>query len=94
MFLLQWHIFHDVRITSSCGTFALRMELTLNLRFVFVHHCDTFFISPNYVIYSFDVITFFDDARITLYFGTFELHMEIMLQLRFGFVRLIVTYFL
>ena len=34
----------------------------------------------NYVIYLFDVVTFFDDVRITLYFGTFELHTEITLE--------------
>ena len=29
--------FYDVRITLFFGTFELRMEITLQLRFVFVH---------------------------------------------------------
>ena len=45
------------------------------LRLVFVRDCDVFFISSQYVIYLFDVVTFFDDVRIMLHFGTFELHM-------------------
>ena len=73
------HIFHDIRITFFCGTFALRMEITLKLRFIFVRHCDVFLLRHNYVIYLFDVVTFFDDVRITLYFGTFELRTEITL---------------
>ena len=81
------HIFHDIRITFFCGTFALRMKITLKLRFIFVRHCDVFLLRHNYVIYLFDVVTFFDDVRITLYFGTFELRMEITLQLRFVFAR-------
>ena len=40
MLFLQRHIFHDVMITFFCGTFALRMEITLKLRFVFVRQCD------------------------------------------------------
>ena len=28
-----------------CDTFALRMKITLQLRFVFVRHCDVFFIT-------------------------------------------------
>ena len=55
------------------------MEITLQLRFVFVRHCDVFLLSLNYVIYLFDVVTFFDDVRITLYFGMVELRMEITL---------------
>ena len=68
------------------GTFAQRMEcynypslLFLILTYILLRH--------NYLIYFFDVVTFFYDVRITLYFGTFELCMEIMLQLRFAFVR-------
>ena len=34
----------------------------------------------NYVIYLFDVATFFDDVSITLYFGLFELRTEITLK--------------
>ena len=59
------------------------MEITLQLRFVFVCHCDVFLLRRNYVIYLFDVVTLFNDVRITFYFGTFELRMEITLQLRF-----------
>ena len=70
-----------------CGTFELRMEATLQLRFVLVRHCDVFLLRHNYVVYLFDVVTFFNDVRITFYFGMFELRMEITLQLRFIFVR-------
>ena len=56
---LTMHIFHDIRITFFCGTFALRMKITLKLRFIFVRHCDVFLLRHNYVIYLFDVLTFF-----------------------------------
>ena len=36
--------FDNVRFTLYFAAFELRMELTLQLRFVFVHHCDVFFI--------------------------------------------------
>ena len=48
------------------------------LRFVFLR-VTHFLFRHNYVIYLFDVITFFDDVRITLYFGTLELLTEITL---------------
>ena len=67
--------------------FELRMEITLQLCFVFARHCDVFLLRYNYVIYLFDVVTFFDNVRITLYFGTFELRLEITLQLRYVFAR-------
>ena len=60
--------------------FELRMEITLQLCFVFAHHCDGFLLRYNCVIYLFDVVTFLDDVRITLYFSTFELRTEITLQ--------------
>ena len=47
------------------------MEITLQLRFVFVRHSEVFLLHLNYVIYLFDEITFFDDGRITLCSGTF-----------------------
>ena len=65
--------------------FELRMEITLQLCFIFARYCKVFLLRYNYVIYLFDVVTFFDNVRITLYFGTFELRMEITLQLRFVF---------
>ena len=74
MLFLQWHIFHDVRITFFCGMFELCMEITWKLRFVFVRHCDVFLLRYNYVIYLFDVVTF-------------ELRLEITLQLRYVFAR-------
>ena len=64
----------------------LRMEIMLQLCFVFARHCHVFLLRYNYVIYLFDVVTFFDDVRNRFYFGTFELRMEITLQLRFVFV--------
>ena len=76
-------IMSDVHFFSlawlDCSLFELRTEITLQLRFVFVHHCDTFLLRHNYVIYLFDVATFFHDVRITLYFGTFELRTAITL---------------
>ena len=60
--------------------FELRMEITLQLCFVFARHCDRFLLRYNCVIYLFDVVTFFDDVRITLYFSTFELRTETTLQ--------------
>ena len=45
LFLLE-HIFHGFRSTFFCGTFTLRMEITLKLRFVFIRHCEGFFITP------------------------------------------------
>ena len=59
--------------------FELRMEITLQLCFVFARHCDVFSLSRNYVIYLFVAVTFFDDVRIALYFSTFELRTEIAL---------------
>ena len=63
------------------------MEITLQLRFVFVRHCEVFSITSQLRYSLFDVVAFFYDDRITLCFGMFELRMEVMLQLRFIFVR-------
>ena len=49
--------------------FELRMEITLQLCFVFACHCDVFLLRCSYVIYLLDVVTF-------------ELRLEITLQLR------------
>ena len=65
----------------------LCMEITLQLWFVYARHCDVFLLCYSYVIYLFDVVTFFDNVRIKLYFGTFELRLEIILQLRYVFAR-------
>ena len=79
MFFLQLHIFHDVRITFLGGTFGLRMEITLQLRFVFVLHYDVFFITSK-LRYLFVRCSYvFYNVRITLYFGTFKSRMEIKL---------------
>ena len=59
--------------------FELRMEITLELRFVFARHCDVFLLRHKHVIYLFVVVTYFDDVIITLYFSTFELRTEITL---------------
>ena len=67
--------------------FELRIEIALQLYFVFARHCDVFLLRHNYVIYLFNVVTFFDNVRITLYFGTFKLRTEITLQLHFVFAR-------
>ena len=76
--------FDNVRITLYFGTFELRLEITLQLRYVFARHCDVILLRHNdvvllrhnYVIYLFDVVMFFDNVRITLYFGTFELRLK------------------
>ena len=54
--------------------FELRMEITLQLCFVFARHCDVLILRYNYVIYLFDVVTL-------------ELRLEITLQLRFVSAR-------
>ena len=87
--------FDNVKITLYFGTFELRLGIALQLRYICIRHCDVILLHQNdvvllphnYVIYLFDVISFFDNVRITLYFGTFELHMEITLQLRFVLAR-------
>ena len=38
-------LLYDVRITLYFGMFKLRMEVTLQLRFIFVRHRDVFFIT-------------------------------------------------
>ena len=79
--------FDDVRITLYFDTFELRMEKTLQLRFVFAPHYDVFLLLHNYVIFLFNIVTFFDNARTTFYFGKFELHMETTLQFCYVFAR-------
>ena len=71
--------FDDIRNRLYFGTFEFRMEVTLQLRFAFVRHCDVFLLRHNHVNCLFDVITFFDDVGITLHFGMFQLRMEITL---------------
>ena len=78
--------FKDVRLTFYFGTFELRVEITLQLRFVFNRHCDIFFITSQLHYLFLRCSYIFYDVRITLYFGTFELRMEVTLKLRFVFV--------
>ena len=52
--------------------FELRMEISLQLCFVFARHCDVLLLRYSYVIYLFDVVTF-------------ELRLKITLQLRYVF---------
>ena len=60
MLFLQWHDnFHDIRITFFCGTFGLRNEITLKLRFVLFVIVMYSLLRHNYVIYLFDVLAFF-----------------------------------
>ena len=99
MFLLVIvRYFYYVTITLhlfDVVTFELRLEITLQLRYIFARlfdvilsrHNDVVLLRHNYLIYLFDVVTFFDNVRITLYFGTFALRIEITLQLRFVFAR-------
>ena len=42
--------------------FELRIEITLQLCFVFACHFDVFLLRYNYVIYLFDIVTFFDNV--------------------------------
>ena len=70
------------------------MQITIQLRFVFVRHWEVFLLRHNYVIYLFHVVTLFNDIRITFYFGMFELRMEITLQLRFDFVPYCEVFFI
>ena len=71
--------FDNVRITLYFGTFKLRIEITLQLRLVFLAIVKYFLLRHNYVIYFFVVVTFFDYVKITLYFSTLELRTEIAL---------------
>ena len=73
------NFFDDTKNRFYFGTFELQKEITLQLRFVFVRHCNVFLLRHNYVTYFVSVVTFFDDVRITLYFSTFELRTEITL---------------
>ena len=67
--------------------FALRMEVTLELRFEFIRHCDVLFLTSQLCHLFFRCSYAFYDVIITIYFGTLEFCMEIMLQLRFLFVH-------
>ena len=88
-------LFDNVRISLYFGTCELRLEITLQLRYVFACHCDVILLRHNdvvslrlnYAIYLFDVDTIFGNVSITLYFVAFELRVEIKLQLRFVFAR-------
>ena len=70
----------EVRNRFYFGTFELRMQITLQLCFVFVRHCNVFFIKSQLRFCLLDIVAFFDDVRITLDFDTFELRTEIKLQ--------------
>ena len=63
------------------------MEIKLQLYFIFARHYDAFLLLYNYVIYLFDVVTFFDNVRISLYFGTCALRLKITLQLCYAFAH-------
>ena len=55
------------------------MEITLQLPYVLIQHCNIFFITSQLVTYLFVAATVFDDVKFTLYFSTFELRTEITL---------------
>ena len=93
MLFLQWHIFHEVRITFFCGTFALRMEITSKLRFVFVRHCHVFFIASQLCFHLFEVLIFFK----TLELRFILVHSNYVWKWRDNYVSflfVVVTYFL
>ena len=71
--------FDDVRITLYFGTLALHIEITLQLRLVFLVIVTYFLLCHNYIILFFVVVTFYDYVRIKLYFSTLELSTEITL---------------
>ena len=79
LFVQCTYVFYNVRTALYFGTFELRTEITLQLRFVFIRHCSIFLLRHDYVVFSFDVATFFDEVRITLYFATCKLRKEITL---------------
>ena len=54
-------------------TFELRMEITLQLRLVFVRHWEVLFILSQLRNLFIPCSYIFYDVRITLYFGTFVL---------------------
>ena len=68
--------FDNVRITLYFGTFELRMEISLPLRFVLARHRDIFFITLQLRYLFVCCSYFFDNVRIKLYFSMFELHTE------------------
>ena len=88
---LQWHVFHDLRITFFCGTFTLRIEIKLQLRFIFGRHCEVFFITSQLRSLFVRCSYFPYDVRVTLHFGMFKLRTEVTLHLRFV-LFVIVTY--
>ena len=80
-------------ITLQFDMFELRMEITLQLCFVFALHCDLFLLRYNCVIYLFDAATFFDNVRITLIL----VRLNYVWKKRYNYVLfllVIVTYFL
>ena len=83
--------FDNVRITLYFGTFELRKEITLRLRFVFARHCDVFSLHQNYVIYLFAVVTFFDGDRITLHFSSSNYVMKLRYKTVIFLLHLFVT---
>ena len=78
--------FMALELRFFCCTFMLGMEITLQLRFVFVRHCEAFFITSQLRHLLVPCSYVFYDVRITLYFGIIELRMEVTLQLCFVFV--------
>ena len=54
-----------------CGTFALRMEITLQLLF-FAPPSHYILLRQNYVVNWFNKFTIINDVRISLSFGTFD----------------------
>ena len=50
--------FDDVKGTFYFDMFELRMEITLQLCFVFARDCDVFLLRHNYIIYLFGVVMF------------------------------------
>ena len=77
--------FDNVGITLYFSTFEFRLEITLQLRFVFALHCDVILLRHNdvvllrhnYVIYLFVVVTFFDDVKLRYVLVTSELRTEL-----------------
>ena len=80
----------EVRNTLYFDMFELRTEIKLQLRF-FAPHCDVFLLRHSYVIYLFNIVTFFDNVRITLQLRfIFARHCDVFFitsQLRYSFVR-------
>ena len=68
--------------------FEIRMEITLQLSFVYARHCDIFLLRYNYVICLFDVVTFELRLEKLYNYVVFARHCDVILLRHNGIVLL------